>query len=134
MPTQAWERAPERFGCWSGNATRPATSREELAAFIFMRCIVLSANLQFDEAYRTCQIACELSPAHPGYRNELEVIDEYRTIKQMRSDPAWVRGIADVDAHIKWYQEGTDSHELFRHCFKCDRSKMEVDPKTGALK
>lgn len=52
----------------------------------------------------------------------------------IQNSGAWVRGITNVDEHIKWYQEGTDSHEVFRHCFKCDRSKMEVDPKTGALK
>lgn len=70
---------------------RPATPREELAAFVFMRCIVLSANLQFDEAYRTCQIVVQLSPENPGYQDELGVIDEYRMIKRARSQMTWTQ-------------------------------------------
>jgi hypothetical protein len=81
-PWRASERASNVF-------LRPATPREELAAFMFMRCIVLSANLEFDAAYRTCKIANQLSPENPGYQNELDVINEYRTIKRMRSEMSW---------------------------------------------
>jgi hypothetical protein len=74
----------------SGVFLRPATPREELAAFVFMRCIVWSANLEFEQARRDCQIASRLSPEHPGYRNELEVIDGYRKIKRRRAELDWV--------------------------------------------
>lgn len=75
---------------------RPATPREELAAFIFMRCIVLSANLEFDQAYRTCEIARQLSPMNPGYQHELGVIQEYQLIKRARSQAAWLRSSAST--------------------------------------
>ena len=69
----------------------PATPREELASFIFMRSIVFSANLEFDEAYRTCKIASELSPKHPGYKDELDVIEGYKITKQFRSCQSWLQ-------------------------------------------
>lgn len=64
---------------------RPATPREELAAFIFTRCGVLSANLEFDEALRVCKIASQLSPENPAYTNELETIKGNRDFRQLRS-------------------------------------------------
>lgn len=68
---------------------RPATPREELAAFIFTRCGVLSANLEFDEALRMCKIASELSPENPAYTNEIETIKDNRNVRQFRSDVGW---------------------------------------------
>ncbi len=69
----------------SGVFHHPISAREELAAFVFMRSSVLSANVMFDEAYRTCEVACRLSPEHPGYRDELEVIDVNRRNRELRS-------------------------------------------------
>jgi hypothetical protein len=74
----------------SGAFLRPITPREELAAFIFTRCIGLSANLEFDEALRICKIACQLSPENPAYTQELEVIEEYRRIKSNRLGAGWL--------------------------------------------
>lgn len=68
---------------------RPATPREELAAFVFTRCIGLSANLEFDEAYRVCKIASKLSPQNPAYRQELETIEGYQLTKQSRLFGEW---------------------------------------------
>jgi hypothetical protein len=64
---------------------RPATPREELAASVFTRCGVLSANEEFDEALRVCKIASQLSPDNPAYTNEIETIQDNRDIKQLRS-------------------------------------------------
>lgn len=86
-----WPRKWKESERTCGVFLRPATPREELAAFVFMRCIVLSANLEFDEAYRTCEIASALSPEHPGYKNELEVIEGYKATKELRLSQPWLQ-------------------------------------------
>lgn len=68
---------------------RSITPHEELAAFVFHRCIGLSANLEFDEALRVCKIARQLSPENPAYTDELQVIEEFRRVKQRRSVTGW---------------------------------------------
>lgn len=84
-----WPRKWRNSERTCGVFLRPATPREELAAFVFMRCIVLSANLEFDEAYRACQAAIRLSPERPGYWDELGVIEGYKSIKNAKAQQNW---------------------------------------------